>query len=187
MLSVPELQDQVLNFSPRRLRVYQVSLIATFVLVITGSLLLVIGLNTFITHQWIDSNLDGDALIGAVLMPAVMAFVFVATGAKQHFTAYKSIPHNAWMAGMRGFWRGLIAGFILVSFVHYLGQLLVARAIFGSLEYHTRPDVYCGTRPLLYGLAFALPVGLGSALYQGYMAINTHLIMGLVRKFYREG
>jgi len=144
--------------------------------------LLIGGLSALLARWLVDPDVGTDALMGAIIMPAIMAFAFVLAGARRHFRAGESRWAAAWGAARRNAVAGLAVGFVFVVFTHFLGQLLITRALYGSLEFHKHILDYIGLIPVLYGLLFAVPIALGCALYAAYITISGDLIYTLATR-----
>jgi hypothetical protein len=83
----------------------------------------------------------------------------------------------------RAAWGGARAGygvgFVIVALMHFLGQLLLTRAMYGPLDYR-QVSSYCGLIPVLYGLLFALPIALGTGLFAAAVTVSAQLTYDVI-------
>jgi hypothetical protein len=176
VLNKTELFEALEAFSPRRRAIYEIARSAWVAASAILSAAVIAGLSTQIARWLVTSDLPTDAMIGAVIMPSVMAFVFVATGVRSasdpRFGKARNMAQAAW-GGVRA---GFVVGLVVVGFAHFLGQLLLTRAIYGPLEFQGRVFSYCGPIPVLYGLFFALPVAAGAGLFAAFTAVSAQVV-----------
>lgn len=182
MLPYPELHKMVLEMAPNKRRMYGLVLTATVGAVATVCALLLAGASVGIAKAVVNTDLSDENLWAVAIMPGFMAYLFVAAGANLSVIPGESKRHNVWVAARGGFKRGILAGFVIIFVLHFLGQLLMARAIYGSLEYTTHLSYYCNFYPLVYGVLFAIPVGLTCALFYAYVVVSSHMVYALMKE-----
>ena len=182
MLAQAELHQEVLNFPTRKRLFFDFGMTVMLSALAVGSTALVIVISRIVALQVINDDLSTNAVWGAVIMPVAMAYLFVLAGAKRSFDPGLTVRGALWATGRQGLVRGAMVSFVMVVVIHFLGQLLMARAIYGVLHYHEHPAYYCGPLPLLYGLLFALPVGLVSAAYYALYTISPQVVFNLIKR-----
>lgn len=176
MFNKTELFEAVHAFSPRTRVMYEFGLFAATVLWALLSVAVLAGLSILLTRWLVTSDLSTDEMVGAIILPSVMAFVFVAASLRStsdpHFGKGRNMARAAW----RGARAGFVVGLVVVGFTHFLGQLLLTRAIYGPLEFQSHVLSYCGPIPVLYGLLFALPVAAGTGLFAAFAAVSAQVV-----------
>ncbi len=182
MIPESEIFDSVSHWSRQKRLVYKGVLSGSVILTVLLSGLIVVGLTALVAYYVVDPDLSTEALFGAVLLPSIMAYLFVASATRREFFVGEKIAHTMRIATWNGFWRGMLCGFVVMVLLHYLAQLMIARAIYGALDFHTHLDYYCHPLPVVYGLIFGLPVGLGCALLNAYLAVSDQVIFEAMKK-----
>ncbi|MBN1563392.1 MAG: hypothetical protein JXA10_06115 [Anaerolineae bacterium] len=182
MLTDSEIFDFLVDWPRRKRLIYSGILTGSVALVALLGGAIVVGLTTIVTYYVIDPDLSTEALMGSVIIPSIMAYGFIVAGATREFYPGEKLAYTMRIAAWNGIRRGMISGFLVMVVLHYLAQLLMARAIYGSLEYHTHPSYYCHPLPILYGLLFALPVGIGCGLLNAYLSVSDQVIFEGLKK-----
>jgi hypothetical protein len=152
----------------------------TFVAILGGAV--VVGLTALVAYYVVDPDLDTESLMAAVIIPPFMAYLFIVAGARREFYAGRKVTHTMRIAAWNGLRRGIVSGFVVMVILHFLAQLIIARAIYGALDYSDHPSYYCHPLPMVYGLIFALPVGLGCALLNAYLSVSDQIIFTGMKK-----
>lgn len=175
--------DQILwNFEPHKKLIYRTGMIIQLGLTMIICVGLVSGLSVFIARQLIDPDVSQEALIGVVIIPALMVFLVGSVSVSRNSKAGSSIKHALQTALRDGLKVGMLAGFVVIACWHYIGQLAMTRAIYGALEFHAHPDSYCSLRAALYGVVFAIPVALGCSLFTAVFRIGPQIMLNWVRR-----
>ena len=182
MLPESEIFGFVSNWSRRKRLIYDGILIVSMALAAILGGLVVAGLTALVAYYVVDPDLSTQALMGSVMLPSIMAYLFIVGRATREFYPGENYAYTMRIASRNGIRRGMLSGFFVMVVVHYLGQLLIARAIYGVLEYHAHPATYCHPLPILYGLLFALPVGIGCGLLNAYLSVSDQVIFEGMRK-----
>jgi hypothetical protein len=182
MLAQSDFHARLQELDPRQRLIYDAAMTAQFAAITILSMVLVGGLSAFLARWLVDPDLSQEALIGAVIMPGIMAFLLVGTSIRRFTTVGDSFGRTLQVSIRDGLKLGMIVGFLLVTGWHFLGQLAMARAIYGAFEYHAHPAYYCSPKAALYGLLFAVPVALGCALFTAAFRIGPYVTLSLVRR-----
>jgi hypothetical protein len=172
VLTKVELFEALETFTPRWRAVYEMGLIGAVAGAGVVSIAALAGTSLLLAQWLVDPDISGDALMGAIMMPAVMAFVFVAAGVRGTYDSRLSRARNMLRAARRGAVPGFFMGAAVVGLGHFLGQLLMSRALYGPLEFQSQILSYCGPIPLLYAVLFALPVALGAAIFAALTLVS---------------
>jgi hypothetical protein len=182
MLTQSEFDQTLWDLEPRKRFIYHTGIAVQTGVSLIGCAGLVGGLSTLIARQLVAPGLGHEALIGAVIMPCMLAFLAVITSVRRNTRVGGSIGRTLGIALRDGLALGLIVGFVMIACWHYLGQLAMARAIYGSLKYQNHPDAYCGLRAAYYGLLFAVPVALGCGLFTAVFKVGPQVMLNLVNR-----
>jgi hypothetical protein len=187
MLSRSELFDGVHAFTPHQRTAYEVGLMAT----IGGIGLLsavVIGVLSALLAQWlVDPGISTEGLISVIILPGVMAFIFVAASVKRISNPALSKTESMKKAGWYGMRAGFVVGLIVVVIIHFLGQLIMNRAIYGPMTTTSNLLSYCsGPLPFVYGFLFAIPIALGSGLYATLFEVGAQIVFEIVHTRLKE-
>jgi hypothetical protein len=182
MLPDSEIFGSVSSWPRGKRLLYDVVLIGSVILIAILGGAVVAGLTALVAYYVVDPDLSTGALMAAVIMPSFMAYLFIVAGATREFYPGEKYVYTMRIAAWNGVRRGMVSGFLVMVALHFLAQLLMARAIYGSLEYHTHPAYYCHPLPIFYGLIFALPVGIGCGLLNAYLSVSDQVIFEGMRK-----
>ncbi len=182
MLPQTEFNLALWNLDPSKRFVYEAGMVLQNGINVILNLGLVVGLSTLIARQLVDPDLSREGLIGAVIMPGVIAFSIVGIGVKRNVRIGNSIGQTLRIAIQDGLKLGLLVGFIVIASWHYLGQLAMARAIYGAYGYQAHPAVYCSPIAALYGFVFTVPVALGCALFTAIFKVGPYMMLNWVNK-----
>lgn len=182
MLPESEIFETVRRWEPSKRLVYEIALPASLAVAGVLGAIIVGGLTTLIARAVVASDLGGDVLISSVILPSIMAYIFTMAGVTRVYYPDEHYFRIMGRAAWKGFTRGFFVGFVTTVVIHFLAQLLVARAIYGAIQYQSHVGYYCAPTPLLYGVLFALPVGLGAALLYGYLSIGPQIVFDRVRR-----
>ncbi len=182
MLPESEIFETVHGWAPPKRLLYEITLPASLAVVGVLGAFIVGGLTTLIARVVVASDLGGDVLISSVILPSIMAYIFTLAGVTRVY--YPDAHYIGIMrrAAWKGFTRGFIVGFVTTVFIHFLAQLLIARAIYGAIKFQSKVAYYCAPTPLLYGVLFAVPIGLGAALLYGYLSVGPQVIFDRIRR-----
>lgn len=182
MLSKLDFDEVVQRLDARRRMVYETGIALLWTLTLIICLGIVTGLSTLIAHQIARSDLSTEALIGAVLMPTIFAFVAVSSAVRRDIWSTASINDTLRRALRDGIRLGMIVGFVVVAVWHYLGQLALARTVYGAFEFQSHPEMYCSPLAALYGVLFAVPVALGCALFTAVYKVGPQVWLNWVNR-----
>lgn len=180
MLNETELFEAVKAFSRRTWVIYKIGLFAGMAAWAILSVAMMAGLSIMLARWLVTSDLSTEEMVAAIIMPSVMAFMFVAAGFHSandpRFGRIRNMARAAW-GGARA---GYVVGLVIVALMQFLGQLLLTRAIYGPLDYHRQVSSYCGLIPVLYGLLFALPIAIGTGLFAAAATVSAQLAYDVI-------
>jgi hypothetical protein len=182
MLSQFDFHQALWNLDPRKRLIYDAGVVVQLGITVIVCLGLIGGLSALLARRLVDPDVSQEGLIAAVIMPTLLAFLVVCTVIRGFTRLGTTLSRTLLIALFDGLRLGLIMGFVVVTFWHYLGQLAMARAIYGALEYHAHPSAYCSFRAAFYGLLFAVPVALGSALFTAVFKVGPHVTLNWVNR-----
>jgi len=176
MLSKTELFDGVQSFSPRQRVIYQIGLVLFLVALFVLSAGVIIGLSILLAYWLIDPEVSTEVLMSVTVVPGVMCLLFVAAGTERTYNTSMNKPEAMRRTGWRGLRAGFLTGVVVVALVHFLSQLIMARALYGRVHFSRSITAYCGPLPVLYGILFAIPIALGCGLFAAGMEIGEQVV-----------
>jgi hypothetical protein len=179
MLNETELFEAVKAFSRRTWVIYKIGLFAGMVAWTILSVAMMVGLSVMLVRWLVTSDLSTEEMVAAIIMPSVMAFMFVAAGFHSANDPRVGRIRNMARAAWGGARAGYGVGLVIVTLMHFLGQLLLIRAMYGPLDYR-QVSSYCGLIPVLYGLLFALPIALGTGLFAAAVTVSAQLTYDVI-------
>ncbi len=187
MMNKTELFDALRAFPPRTRALYEIGLVASTAVWAILSAAMIAGLSALFAQFLVSAELSTEELIAAMIVPSVMAFVFVAAGFRSTNDPRFGKSYNMIRSAWRGARAGFVVGWIVVGFAHFLGQLLLTRAIYGPLEFQSRILSYCGPITVLYSVLFALPVAVGTGLFAAFVPVSAQVVYDIMAALEKKG
>ena len=180
MLPDSELFEALSALTPGKRLLYEAGLAASVGGLAVAGLCFTGLANSLVTLTLISPDLGSDSLWGAVILPSALGYLAVVAVTRRDFRAYARVGPTFRAAAWKGLKRGFVTAVLVITVWHFLGDVAMARAIFGSLRWHRYTGYYLSLRPIYHGLLFGIPVGLAAGLFTGYAAVSAQVVYNLI-------